>query len=891
MSTVNEIVVSSLISLRECPMKMRFAELSLQKMPDAERRKALFQALDVAKHSMLEKKSMEETLQTTVEYLNEAYEESWFSVPAACRSALDKDTQRIKRMIKYLYSKEVEVIDIDVPYRLNLPGISFKGRKLDVVYGRVDMVVRIDERYEAIRFSSKLPQYSYLARKELNKPDNALELILMKLGLESRYPGVVCSMYYLKGKDDKGDSFPMFEVKKGKNIIQSNFVFYPEVEGLLQHLYSVLDMPTDASCDDCVYHSVCQFKRNVAEAEEPKEPSFTKRVISKMSYTDTQKQVIYHKDGPMNVIAVPGAGKTFSLVERMLYLIRDEHVPANKILFVTFTRKACEEILSRVKAALGTSTAELLPNIFTFNSLGYQILKENPVLLGRRVKLADTVDRLSVIREVLASVPRIKGVSYDGLYMKPNGLIYRLEKEFELMESLGDDWAERTKMQDVEGVQAAYKAYKDIFEKRGFVTYDMQISLCNELFQKCPDLALLYSKAFSYIMVDEFQDVSADNVKMIYSIAKNHNNIVVVGDDDQSIYSFRGGSNSYMLRFADDFPQAKTVVMNDNFRSNDKILSASAELIGNNAERFEKSIVAHREEKFKPVLYRDFQDEQMVGLIGKILKSGYQPSDIAVLGRRNKTLFAAADMVSKYYAVSLPKEYLIDDAAFGMVRDCLNVYYHPDSDAEVYRIMARLGVEEEVEKSMRTETLLFNLLYQVQLPDMKFDEPKTVETFTAARQMSGRKCACAKLFLALNVIAHATSIEQCIAGILRETLLMEDNQVVRILTDMADERAITSPRELCVLLNDMEAFQSDTRINYKKGNAVNFLTAHDAKGKEFPVVIVHCVEDFGEDEEERRLLYVAMTRAKKTLVLTVSQYQNSNLVTECQEKLAVMGGC
>lgn len=889
-----EITVGNLVKLRECAEKKRFSDLAMRSK-ELDRRFFVRNVLLTAVSTMMQGESEEKVLQLVETMLKDGYKDEWFAISAAKSSALKKSCALISRMISFLFSLDAVIEAVSVPYYIEmLSEVSYRGNEFNQIKGCADFVLKYnDGHYEAVSVSLKKPTYSYAARKDANRVENAVELICMRLGLEARYPGITCSLYYLKNKDDKGSELKAYESKRGKNIIRNTFADM-SMEKLMTRLYDVAAMSVNVDCDSCVFSDVCKFPRCMRDAvpdvpmlETAKEETAVPEVKEKPHYTDPQREVIYHKDGPMNVIAVPGAGKTFSLVQRMLHLIRDEGVKPSKILFVTYTRKACEEIKERVEKALGTTDERKLPNIYTFNALGFQILKDNPALLGRRVKLAEKGDQLSMIRSVLSVVPEIKGVSYDGFYSQ-YGIVQRLYRDFSAIEEAGEEvWKENCKG-DAEGILRAYHKYKEVFEMNQLVTYDQQISLCNELFEKRPELAKIYSRVYQYIMVDEFQDVSQDNAKLIYTIARYHNNIVVVGDDDQSIYGFRGGSNKFMLNFANDFEGAKTIIMNDNFRSNDKILEASESLIANNTERFDKAIVPHAENAYKPILLRHYAPQRMVGLIATILKKGYQPGDIAILGRYNKTLFQVSDVLSQHYKVNAPKDYLIDDPVFLALHDLLTLCFADmEDERSTYRLFSWLHCEDAMVKEDRGKSLMENVLTRVGLPKMDLSDVSCAAAYKTADVQDNVVNAAVTIFECLKMIRYVDSLADMISAIVQR-FFGAQHVVTDILTEMCDERAIAAPKDLYFLMHDMVLFCDDKRIGYTaESDAVNLLTAHDSKGKEFPVVIVYAAEEFADTEEERRLLYVAMTRAKNSLFVTESEYSVAPLLHECEQCMAV----
>ena len=900
MESMEKITIGNLIKLRECASKKRFAELALSTKPLNEKF-FVSHLIGIVKDCMMRSIGMDETIEIVSSAIQSGYQRCWFHYETEMKVAQDSICAVMVRLIHYMYDLNAEVLAINVPCQLHMDKLPCKGEDISEITGAVDLVLKFpDGTFEGICFSQKEIVYSYLARKEVNKVDNALELIYLKLCLEGRYPGIRVSLYYLKNKDDTAKQFMPYEHKKGKNIVSSGFSNYSSMDELMQHFIDVLAMQVIVDCEKCVFNACCKFNRVLRDdgvdrntVETTKEVPLEKKEVV---YTEPQKQVIFHKDGPLVCMAVPGAGKTFSLVERMLYLIKECKIPASKLLYLTFTDKACGEIKERVVNALGTTDEKKLPVINTINGFGYNILQASPTLVGKRVKLAGPVDRMDLIGSLIDKVPRIQGVSYNGLELE-YGLLKKLDIEFQKIEKVGVEQWSTNFNGDVDGFLRVYDAYKKEYDANSYISYDEQISLCNEIFDAYPELAVLYSKFYRYIMVDEFQDVSEDNVKLIYSVARQHNNIVVVGDDDQSIYAFRGGSNKFMIHFNEDFVDAKTVIMNDNFRSNNKILEVSDALISNNKERVEKHILAHKEQEFKPLLLRNFGVEKLPGLVSKIVKKGYRPGDIAILGRYNKSLYACAKILSPYYNVNSPKDYLIDDPVFLAIYDLLTLYYEKEwSDMGVYRLFSLKGCENSLEKKDRRGTLIENILRDTGLPPYDVSSEEIIHAYMSPEVLIGTKRdetrteltqVSVNIFHCLLAIKQATGIKEGLEQVV-EQFFGKKHKVSAMLSEICEQRAIVSFADLYRYMKTMVLFQDQKRIGYEHNmDAINLLTAHDSKGKEFPVVIICAVEEFPDTEEERRLLYVAMTRAKSSLFVLESEYMRSALAKECEQYMAV----
>ena len=865
--------MGTLQKLRECPEKIAYGTLGKS---DAHSQKMnfLYHCIDLLKEAVMQQDTTSKLQDNLIRAFDQGYQKCWFELSQAYTLERQKNLNEMMRLGNYLLSRNVKRCIADAPFLIQLPSaINCNGTTFSAVSGKADLILFYpDGSTEAINFFMSKPKYSYMARTESNNPTYAPELLALKLGFEYRYPGIKASLFYLKNKDDKGNSLEPYENRKGKNIISAD---YKDADVMATFLRAI-SIPVKKDCTKCRYESVCE----TPILWQPKKNRYT--IVSKKNerakdtkFTDAQKEVIYHKDGPMNCIAVPGAGKTTCLVQRMLYLM-ETGVRPNHILFVTFTQKAAQEIKERVwkelKKNFGTCTEKHLPNIYTFNGLGYQILKENPVILGKRVKLASQIDRFQLIREILEKVT-IQGMSYSGIYL-PDGLIPTLERYFERIELFGEDAFKKSfKGKDPDGILMAYQLYQEEFQKRELVTYDMQISLCRQLLED-PELAEVYSHIFQYIMVDEFQDVSKENAQMIYSIAKCHNNLVVVGDDDQSIYSFRGGSNYYMLHFSEDFPSAKTVIMADNFRSTTGIIQAASSIIEKNQERFPKKIISHHDDGKLPLILQEFSERNLLQLVRQIHHVGYSYGDIAILARYNKTLQKAKELLTPSIKCTNPKDYVIKDAVFVAIADVLELYFQGIRDIPLYRLFKAQGIDL---KKVLIDKPLMECLYEAGTPQINaafLEEPKNFEPGILHE-------ALCNIRMAMDSVEHAKNIPDLLSGIMQKIFHLEHYPVLSTLESLCDERAISNGKDLLLLMRDMILFSDQTRIKYEPSlDEVRLLTAHDSKGMEFPAVILLSLDEFDDTEEERRLLYVAFTRTKQFLAITKDQYAISKFLPD-----------
>jgi superfamily I DNA/RNA helicase len=880
-----KISLDDLIHLRKCRKSLEFNELSLNYKG--------YEAAKIIRKALGSLKEMKEITKETAfrkvdEIFRNEYLKEWFDFQYQYEQALERDLIRVKRIIEYICKNEYGLLEADVPFSIQI-GATYRGYKITCITGVVDFVFGKGNDVIFVNIRSGENPYSYRARRVDTIVENSIELLATAVGVGSKYQDkkVYIESWYIKNKDDKTYSLvPDYEDKRGKNIAS---IMVENLSVVKDRFYYVAAFPEDGpnKCKECIHNSVCRASFEARKDVPDTEEKVNKKSAAEAKFTGSQKAVIEHMEGSMCVIAGPGAGKTFTLVNRLANMLRKGITP-DSILFVTFTNKAASEIKERVMSLIGTTNEKEIPNIYTYNALGYTILKDNPMFLGKRVRLADKVDRYTVIGEALKNSPKIVNVSYDGIYSE-FGLIRSLEKWFGQIDEKGKEQfiKDECEKKDVEGIIHVYDLYTKIFKDMGYIDYDMQISLVNDLFAKYPSLASSYAKKFNYIMVDEYQDTSEDQATMIYSIAKKHGNIVVVGDDDQSIYGWRGGSNKYMMNFGHDFPTAKIIVMNDNFRSTNKILDSANVVIANNGNRYEKEIQGHIEDSYKPIYFKNGTAEGVTGLITEILKKGYHLGDIAVLARNHKRLTEVIGALEGNYKVTVPKEFIHEDVVFQTIYDVLTLYYKGlDEDESFYRFLKITGVDK-LQKKVKKDSLYKNLVMSDHLLTIDKMDINCLTSYEKVKDESTLMAAGHKLIWCLKKIQYGKGVA-VLNDLLLEIFGMSEHKVVDNLIEIADERAFVTISELYAYMSNMKLYHDDKTVEYEpRRDAINLLTSHSAKGKEFPVVIVYGTEDFNSNEEEIRLFYVSITRAKNTLFFIETVCNECELFPKLQGSVLV----
>lgn len=883
--------VKEIRALQQCQKKY---DLSMKGIQMEGFEKLHFIKLALAFMVSLMKQGKEEIEREITTLFQENFLKEWFNCSVQWETCMERDLKRVLRIYRYIVDMGYKVLNQTETYELsfNKP-LSLREQSIRGIEGKFDILLEKSGKVTGVLFETGEPVYSKKARKQENLPENSLELVSAYAGAYYKFqqPFAV-ELWYVKNKDDKGVILiDTFEHREGKNIVKFDFSKLSKEE-LNKHFFSVLKLKKEKDCKNCKYSSLCNH--NVCTVEKAVDTSKTEKTEQepKKAATPTEKQqeIIEFVNGQMCVVAVPGAGKTFTLVKRMIHLI-ENGVKPSKILFVSFTKKAAKEIDERVEKELAQIGVFKKPAISTYNGLGFSILRDNPMYVGRRIKTASDTDRYGVILKALENAPRIQGVSYDGLF-EEYGLIRSLDRWFtEIQESGEEVFSSRNQTKDVESILSVYYTYKKMYDEEGFISFDMQISMVNELFERYPVLAKRYAEKYEYIMVDEFQDTCEEQAAMIYEIARYHGNLVVVGDDDQSIYQWRGGSSRFMLEFQKDFPEARMVYMQDNFRSGNKIISASNALIKNNGNRFEKKLISHLEDAGEPVLLRGVQRDYLKKVVTTALKHGYKPGDLAILARDNRRLEEVQTILKDIVPVTTPKDFMVKDTAFLAIYHCLNLYYNGlDNDESFYLLFSYRGQEEILQKENSQESFYQNLVNQEYMLPIKKGSAECIAEYDICSEENEYMAMGYSIVKCFEKIQF-DKIEAALETILNEFLRVEEHMVVENLIDICNDRGIVKMQELFKVMHEMILFNSQDRVGYDvSSNAVNLLTCHDAKGKEFPTVIIFGIEDFDESEEEIRVLYVAMTRAMRNLYLMETSRSKYDTMKRILSHVRVMGG-
>ena len=316
---------------------------------------------------------------------------------------------------------------------------------------------------------------------------------------------------------------------------------------------------------------------------------------------DKQKEAVLYNDGPLLIIAGAGAGKTKTLTTKIAYLIEEKYATPYNVLAITFTNKAAKEMKDRLYAMLGDIAKKI--QVSTFHSFGLKLLRENFELLGydRNFVIMDSDDSLTVVKKI------IKDLGYDPKVYNPKAIRNKISSCKN--EMISAKAYERYAVSDYEQViHKIYEKYEDKLYQNNSVDFDDLLLLPIKLFKENPDVLERYQDLYQYILIDEYQDTNQAQYILTKLISEKNRRITCVGDDSQSIYSFRGANYKNILNFEKDYPDAKTILLEQNYRSTSTILDAANQVIKNNSQRKDKKLWTDRGTGEKIKYYRAYNE-------------------------------------------------------------------------------------------------------------------------------------------------------------------------------------------------------------------------------------------------------------------------------------------
>ena len=627
---------------------------------------------------------------------------------------------------------------------------------------------------------------------------------------------------------------------------------------------------------------------------------------------EQQKLPVIHKNGPLIVIAGAGSGKTRVLTYRIVHLINQNIDPFN-ILALTFTNKAAAEMKKRISESVGDSQAR---NIWmgTFHSVFARILRSEAPLLGypTNFTIYDTYDSERLVSNIIKELNLNKD-HYKAKQIRNR--ISSLKNNFITVENYfnNPEMIEVDKMSKRSEFGIIYKRYVERCFRSSVMDFDDLLLKTNELLNKFPEVLSKYQDKFRYILVDEYQDTNYSQYLIIKALSDRHQNLCVVGDDSQSIYSFRGANIDNILNFKKHYPDCKTYKLEQNYRSSNNIVQCANSLIQNNQFKLDKTIWTQNSDGEKITINKSISDSDEGRFVASNIferknNEFLSNSSFAVLYRTNAQSRAVEDALRKIN---------IEYQVFGG----LSFYQRKEiKDVLAYlRLIENLNDEESLRRiinfpsrgigqttldkltliSERQNISLFDSISNLNDPSVKINKG-TIEKLENFRNQILSFKVFSQSNNAYETVSHIINKIQIVNFYKNEGSLESFNRIENIeelvngINDFIEgqEELFESDKSLSRYLEDVALYsETDKQVSNEK---VSLMTVHMAKGLEFPIVYVLGMEENlfpsimsinsrEEVEEERRLFYVAMTRAEKSLTLSYcnQRFKWGNLI-ECE---------
>ena len=590
-----------------------------------------------------------------------------------------------------------------------------------------------------------------------------------------------------------------------------------------------------------------------------------------------QKEAVENLDGPMLVLAGAGSGKTRVLTTKVAYLLDKKDISPSNILAITFTNKAAKEMKERIYNLIGREA--FLIQISTFHSFGLKILKENYELLGydSNVTILDADDSGTVIKKIM------KELDIDS-----NKYNYRAIKA-----SISDNKNEMVSVKEYEKfvytdydeiVYKVYDEYEKSLKRSNAIDFDDLLLLPIKLFSEHKEVLEKYQELYKYVFIDEYQDTNKPQYLISKMISAKYKNITVVGDNDQAIFTWRGADYKNILNFEKDYPNAKIVILDENYRSTKNILKAANNVIKHNKIRKEKNLWTENEEGYKITYYKAFDEKDesdyVVKEIKKLLDEGINPNDICVLYRAN----AQSRNVEESFLSNNISYRIVGSYAFynrKEIKDLiayLKLIHNEKDDVSLLRVInyPKRGIGTKTLENLAViakneNKSLFEVIdsgKELEFKKIILDLKKDKENMSLTDFID--------LVLNKSGIRDSLKLEKTLESDIRLENLEEFKSIAKNVEEQDGIVDLGEFLDELSLVSDASENQVDTE------DKVTLMTMHAVKGLEFDYVFVVGVEEGlfphlnsmnseEELEEERRLCYVAITRAKKKLYIINSR--------------------
>lgn len=597
-----------------------------------------------------------------------------------------------------------------------------------------------------------------------------------------------------------------------------------------------------------------------------------------MKHSKEQEKAICHGDGPFMCLAGPGSGKTTTITYRVRYLVEEKGVLPSQILVVTFSKAASVEMRERFEAITGNKR---LPVWFgTFHSLFFQVLKG-----AYHYQAKDIVTpalKYRFLEEALLET------EYDDIEDKKE-FLEDVEREISLVKGEGTDVGHYYSASCPEEIfRQIYNGYQSRIQKNRYLDFDDMVMYTYELFRARPDILAAWQKRFRYILIDEFQDINRLQYETMKLLAKPANNLFIVGDDDQSIYGFRGARPDIMLAFPREFKGLEQVTIGGNYRCRTQILKAASTLISHNRKRYDKKLQAFRGkgDAVHVSQYGDMvsQADAIVEKIRGYLAEGTRPDEIAILFRTTRQMNVFSRKFMEYNIPFVMKDNVQNLFEHWIAKDLLTYIKlaHGDRSRKNFLKIANRPKRYLSRAAFQNEEISFGELYEYYRDKAYMCE--RIHDFQndlfAMRQMTP--------YSALDYIADVIGYRDFLKdyGVQRNVNPKDWEEIVDELKEDASgydtaEAWFAHIEDYGRQLEERKRRGRESGVSEEKEHGVSLMTMHGSKGLEFDVVFVPDVNEGvvpyqkaveeGSLEEERRLMYVAMTRARDHLHLSYTR--------------------
>ena len=621
---------------------------------------------------------------------------------------------------------------------------------------------------------------------------------------------------------------------------------------------------------------------------EPSDSRNNKNILSKLN--EQQRKAASHVGGPLLIIAGAGSGKTRVLTFRIAHLLQQQHALPQNILALTFTNKAAREMQERIQNLIGEKAGGLWMG--TFHSIFSKILRFEAEKIGYKstFSIYDSSDSENAIKLIL------KELNFDPREIRPRTIQYKIsDAKNQLI--MPDMYSQRFVQSTLDDITArVYTVYAERLKQANAMDFDDLLVKPIELFEEHPDVLEKYQDKFRYILIDEYQDTNHAQYKVTQMLAEKYKNICVVGDDAQSIYSFRGADISNILNFKNDYEDAVEVPLEQNYRSTGFILQCADSVIKKNQKQIEKTLWTDNADGDTVTLLENFDERdeanRIVSHIHNLkLRHGYQNNDFAILYRTNYQ--------SRIFEESLRRKNIAYQLVGGLsfyqrkeIKDVvayLTLLVNPEDEQALLRIInepsrgiGNKTLNDLLKRARSTGTSVWSILHNVESADLYKPAKARIKEFVQMIENLKEllESGTPILDVTKKVLEKSGYLKALVEENSAQSLTRRDN-VLELQNAIAYYQQNTKSPKLANFLQEITLITDTDKYDEDKP-AVTLMTVHASKGLEFPVIFIVGLEENlfpmgareGEEsniEEERRLFYVAITRAQKQLYFSYSK--------------------